>query len=126
MYIRRLIFFFFSSRRRHTRCALVTGVQTCAPPISIGLPAPGPVFIADDEDIDGASRTDEDLKSAASQADVPRRAQWAAAWLCAERGDFACAPTHWHALAQSAPNPPRWLPEAYALALWGQIGRAHV
>src|SRR3546814_16140985 len=27
-------FFFFSSRRRHTRCALVTGVQTCALPIS--------------------------------------------------------------------------------------------
>src|SRR3546814_7865061 len=26
--------FFFSSRRRHTRCALVTGVQTCALPIS--------------------------------------------------------------------------------------------
>src|SRR3546814_5587628 len=29
-----LVFFFFSSRRRHTRCALVTGVQTCALPIS--------------------------------------------------------------------------------------------
>src|SRR3546814_12508383 len=29
------IFFFFSSRRRHTRCALVTGVQTCALPISL-------------------------------------------------------------------------------------------
>src|SRR3546814_1119600 len=28
--------FFFSSRRRHTRCALVTGVQTCALPISAG------------------------------------------------------------------------------------------
>src|SRR3546814_6428009 len=28
-------FVFFSSRRRHTRCALVTGVQTCALPISI-------------------------------------------------------------------------------------------
>src|SRR3546814_18829192 len=28
--------FFFSSRRRHTRCALVTGVQTCALPISSG------------------------------------------------------------------------------------------
>src|SRR3546814_5940178 len=28
-----LYFFFFSSRRRHTRCALVTGVQTCALPI---------------------------------------------------------------------------------------------
>src|SRR3546814_17725606 len=29
-----LFTFFFSSRRRHTRCALVTGVQTCALPIS--------------------------------------------------------------------------------------------
>src|SRR3546814_17250367 len=28
------ILVFFSSRRRHTRCALVTGVQTCALPIS--------------------------------------------------------------------------------------------
>src|SRR3546814_2859368 len=28
-----LLFFFFSSRRRQTRCALVTGVQTCALPI---------------------------------------------------------------------------------------------
>src|SRR3546814_3515033 len=27
------IYFFFSSRRRHTTCALVTGVQTCALPI---------------------------------------------------------------------------------------------
>src|SRR3546814_9457296 len=32
--------FFFSSRRRHTRCALVTGVQTCALPIlSSGFPS---------------------------------------------------------------------------------------
>src|SRR3546814_4856047 len=30
-----MICFFFSSRRRHTRCALVTGVQTCALPISV-------------------------------------------------------------------------------------------
>src|SRR3546814_1759341 len=29
-----LIFFFFSSRGRHTICALVTGVRTCALPIS--------------------------------------------------------------------------------------------
>src|SRR3546814_5352301 len=34
------VLFFFSSRRRHTRCALVTGVQTCALPIS---------FVSDDE-----------------------------------------------------------------------------
>src|SRR3546814_4479738 len=30
-----LVCFFFSSRRRHTRCALVTGVQTCALPILV-------------------------------------------------------------------------------------------
>src|SRR5881628_2911544 len=30
----RVSFFFFSSRRRHTRCQSVTGVQTCALPIS--------------------------------------------------------------------------------------------
>src|SRR3546814_6659025 len=32
--------FFLSSRRRHTRCALVTGVQTCALPI-FGAPSAG-------------------------------------------------------------------------------------
>src|SRR3546814_16480819 len=44
-----VLFFFFSSRRRHTRCALVTGVQTCALPIlaqraatSAGAPWPHP------------------------------------------------------------------------------------
>src|SRR3546814_11640690 len=31
-----MCFFFFSSRRRHTICALVTGVQTCALPICTG------------------------------------------------------------------------------------------
>src|SRR3546814_6089110 len=35
--------FFFSSRRRHTRCALVTGVQTCALPISPVLPPSRPI-----------------------------------------------------------------------------------
>src|SRR3546814_1890449 len=38
----------FSSRRRHTRCALVTGVQTCALPICVtrvAIVAPG--FTAD-------------------------------------------------------------------------------
>src|SRR3546814_10739986 len=32
-----VVLFFFSSRRRHTICALVTGVQTCALPISEAL-----------------------------------------------------------------------------------------
>src|SRR3546814_7544782 len=35
-------FCFFSSRRRHTRCALVTGVQTCALPISTAATAANP------------------------------------------------------------------------------------
>src|SRR3546814_3072898 len=35
------LLFFFSSRRRHTRCALVTGVQTCALPISADPPEAG-------------------------------------------------------------------------------------
>src|SRR3546814_8481068 len=30
-----MFLFFCSSRRRHTRCALVTGVQTCARPTSV-------------------------------------------------------------------------------------------
>src|SRR3546814_2407219 len=30
-----MLLFFFSSRRRHTSCALVTGVQTCALPIFV-------------------------------------------------------------------------------------------
>src|SRR3546814_9012555 len=42
---------FFSSRRRHTRCALVTGVQTCALPIYLSL-----LFAADGNDGDNGLR----------------------------------------------------------------------
>src|SRR3546814_5196045 len=45
-YVSCVFVFFFSSRRRHTRCALVTGVQTCALPIS------GPV---DGTQVDGGT-----------------------------------------------------------------------
>src|SRR3546814_2238593 len=34
LYLIVVVIFFVSSRRRHTSCALVTGVQTCAFPIS--------------------------------------------------------------------------------------------
>src|SRR3546814_19539467 len=37
--------FFFSSRRRHTRCALVTGVQTCALPICLGAINPADALV---------------------------------------------------------------------------------
>src|SRR3546814_51724 len=36
-----MVFFLFSCRRRHTSCALVTGVQTCTLPLSVpGSTAP--------------------------------------------------------------------------------------
>src|SRR3546814_960674 len=47
------VFFFLSSRRRHTRCALVTGVQTCALPIS-RMPELRPVVAPDFIEIAGA------------------------------------------------------------------------
>src|SRR3546814_3194818 len=40
-----LCFFFFSSRRRHTICALVTGVQTCALPILLDLARQADVLV---------------------------------------------------------------------------------
>src|SRR3546814_9916528 len=43
-------YFFFSSRRRHTRCALVTGVQTCALPIWLAIAGERPGAEADDPD----------------------------------------------------------------------------
>src|SRR3546814_18013148 len=47
------MYFVFSSRRRHTSCALVTGVQTCALPISLD-PANKyfPITIGSSSDID--------------------------------------------------------------------------
>src|SRR3546814_2210082 len=47
--------FFFSSRRRHTRCALVTGVQTCALPISLEE-----LHAIDRDALDAADRLDYD------------------------------------------------------------------
>src|SRR3546814_2342538 len=44
-----VLFCFFASRRRQTSCALVTGVQTCALPISaLGFLDPGPTTNAFD------------------------------------------------------------------------------
>src|SRR3546814_6430598 len=44
------LYFFFSSRRRHTMCALVTGVQTCALPISFNCGI-GMVLVVREEDV---------------------------------------------------------------------------
>src|SRR3546814_16134581 len=63
-----LAFFFFSSRRRHTRCALVTGVQTCALPISAAgttLYERGRTMLADAGDLYRELR-DRDLRQLSS------------------------------------------------------------
>src|SRR3546814_16360529 len=67
-YILFLCMFFFSSRRRHTRCALVTGVQTCALPIYGPVPADIGEHRGEERDVeDGAGGRE------ARRHDGPRR-----------------------------------------------------
>src|SRR3546814_20302412 len=66
------IFFFFSSRRRHTRCALVTGVQTCALPISAN--SNNPIFPFPSPRIAEASS----LPSPRSNIPVTEKIRWLA------------------------------------------------
>src|SRR3546814_14676013 len=51
--------FFFSSRRQHTSCALVTGIQTCALPIS--RLQPGGIVVASAANDAGAKSHEADL-----------------------------------------------------------------
>src|SRR3546814_4548040 len=51
-----MCFFFFSSRRRHTRCALVTGVQTCALPIFAAADGPATARLAGDAGLTSTAR----------------------------------------------------------------------
>src|SRR3546814_10208704 len=50
--------FFFASRRRHTSCALVTGVQTCALPIGLTCKVNEKVAIETDGVRDAFARHD--------------------------------------------------------------------
>src|SRR3546814_3031429 len=61
-----MFLFFFSSRRRHTRCALVTGVQTCA------LPICGMLFLEDGEFI----KADEYFERVLDEDPEENRAYW--------------------------------------------------
>src|SRR3546814_10538724 len=65
-------FFFFSSRRRHTRCALVTGVQTCALPILSRHAGQGGRRL-EVQDARTAHRLDDRLSRPRGQADRPQR-----------------------------------------------------
>src|SRR3546814_7897159 len=66
--------FFFSSRRRHTICALVTGVQTCALPIFDGPVMAVQIFMD---------------AIPAKRASGPARAAYAPPALQSVRRDFA-------------------------------------
>src|SRR3546814_2778668 len=68
------MFFFFSSRRRHTRCALVTGVQTCALPIWRGwIPADRDIGLPDDDRDDAYFAARYPSYDDLYQGDVPPR-----------------------------------------------------
>src|SRR3546814_9106160 len=85
-----LSLFFFSSRRRHTRCALVTGVQTCALPIS-GRPSAGPRCPGADEGV--------------GRADPQRHPRRYAVRTGRERTASACGVSHPHGHARHACPP---------------------
>src|SRR3546814_2288364 len=71
------MFFFFSSRRRHTRCALVTGVQTCALPIFKGIRKlpPASLLVCENGgyDIESYWRVPAEADHALSEADWAER-----------------------------------------------------
>src|SRR3546814_1399900 len=70
------VVFFFASRRRHTRCALVTGVQTCALPIFEAYAASKARLFAMQRHEDFAAFGCDDMMTRAiMQAEAARRAQ---------------------------------------------------
>src|SRR3546814_2211599 len=87
--------FFFSSRRRHTICALVTGVQTCALPIYVGEER---VVLKDGVDVAPIGRDPRDVPAVEQNApgggqlearDHPQRRRLAAAGGAEEREELA-------------------------------------
>src|SRR3546814_1542549 len=63
-----IVLFFFSSRRRHTRCALVTGVQTCALPILISV---SDAFLDHGEIVSQRGREATDIERYYSESAIP-------------------------------------------------------
>src|SRR3546814_10162151 len=92
-----LSYFFVSSRRRHTRCALVTGVQTCALPISFSK------VIAD------AMASDSPERFVSILAKAKRRGKIFVDYLRNGRGATAVAPYSTRARpSASVSMPPDW------------------
>src|SRR3546814_6153936 len=114
--LRCVLFFLFPSRRLLTRCALVTGVQTCALPIlAMQDSTPMILFVGD------VVRGDRD-RDAFQEIDFPAMFAPIAKWA-ARIDDAARIPEYLrraYAVAMSA------RPGPVVLALPEEIGRAHV
>src|SRR3546814_4132995 len=116
-----IVCFFFSSRRRHTRCALVTGVQTCALPIYL---EPGyPVTVNDDDAARFALDTAAQLVGPAATVEMPTPVMGAEDWsyvLQQVPGSMAFLGTRPAGIAPAevAPN--------HSNRMVIEIGRAHV
>src|SRR3546814_7382758 len=107
----RLRVFFFSSRRRHTRCALVTGVQTCALPIFLSKL---PTYARSQPT--GQTATDAAQQSAARGTGTPVQSGGAAASAGAGSAGTGAAGTAGPGNAGTAST----------AGAAGKIGRAHV
>src|SRR3546814_8201024 len=79
--------FFFSSRRRHTRCALVNGVQTCALPISVAAcgDVNRNVLVAANPSLPAVHAAVQQQAVALSEHFLPRSRAYYEIWLDAEQ-----------------------------------------
>src|SRR3546814_9992977 len=117
------VILFFSSRRRHTMCALVTGVQTCALPILIRS-APIHVTTNNSSNIDGCimATPTECIKDAgvnAQEMDVYLLVRMFKSGRLV--GELKASPLHFHSSSQD--NEAGQLTPSHRAA---RIGRAHV
>src|SRR3546814_4608511 len=89
-----MLCFFFSSRRRHTRCALVTGVQTCALPICfVELGDSDPDYPVEDRltaALGAAWEAGETADVTVAQSEAQARAIWHLRFAVSEIGRASC------------------------------------
>src|SRR3546814_3403742 len=116
--------FFMSCRRRHTRCALVTGVQTCALPISRIYNTDFMLRLAGHVPAPLRARAFELSLRAAALDPANGHVHSRLAWCYLRRGDAAQAVRRFDEAVEIGPHHADGLNEAgFGLC---QIGRAHV
>src|SRR3546814_4677476 len=121
------LLFFFSSRRRHTRCALVTGVQTCALPIYlVGLRSSITGEIVMDEVEIGADQMLPKVSGLRGPFTCLNSARYGIAW-----GALGAAEACWHTARQYTLDRkqfgrPLAANQLIQKKLADKIGRAHV